>query len=138
MTFEDFEILQKDIFLQCSAMANTKGREYSRTVERFANFKRIAEKNKKLNPLDVCQIFLAKHIDGIDSFVENGRTFSEERIYGRIVDAIVYMTLMYGLIQEAEFEELKLAQGKVGVVGLTPDKVFSYQDLATERSFGKK
>jgi len=102
MTFEEFDKIQKDTFLECAAMSITKGKEYSRTADRFANFKRIAEKNKKNTPLDVCHILLSKHLDSIDSFVENGRVFSEEKIHGRIVDAIVYLTLLDGLIVEKE------------------------------------
>ena len=46
-------------------------------------------------------VYLLKHIDGISSFV-NGHKSQREDIRGRITDAIVYLCLLWGMIEETE------------------------------------
>tara|TARA_R110002012_G_scaffold61490_3_gene161239 strand:- start:3391 stop:3582 length:192 start_codon:yes stop_codon:yes gene_type:complete len=44
-------------------------------------------------------VYLLKHIDGIASFV-NGYQSQREDVRGRITDAIVYLCLLWGMIDE--------------------------------------
>tara|TARA_R100000458_G_scaffold12744_1_gene10536 strand:- start:452 stop:643 length:192 start_codon:yes stop_codon:yes gene_type:complete len=44
-------------------------------------------------------VYLLKHIDGISSFV-NGHKSQREDVRGRITDAIVYLCLLWGMIEE--------------------------------------
>jgi len=44
-------------------------------------------------------VYLLKHIDGIASYVD-GHKSQREPIDGRVIDAIVYLFLLYGLITE--------------------------------------
>jgi hypothetical protein len=41
-------------------------------------------------------------LDGIASFMKTHQTFSNEGVRGRIVDAITYLTLIGGMIEERE------------------------------------
>ena len=73
-------------------------KEYARKQSNaFANFERVADyigssKEK------VLMVFLLKHIDGISSFV-NGYQSQREDVRGRITDAIVYLCLLWGMIE---------------------------------------
>tara|TARA_R100001594_G_scaffold149739_1_gene208431 strand:- start:93 stop:287 length:195 start_codon:yes stop_codon:yes gene_type:complete len=44
-------------------------------------------------------VYLLKHIDGISSFV-NGHHSQREDVRGRITDAIVYLCLLWGMIED--------------------------------------
>lgn len=46
-------------------------------------------------------VYMVKHIDSIKHFVKENKTLSES-IKSRIVDARVYLSLLYGLIVEDE------------------------------------
>ena len=45
--------------------------------------------------------YLLKHIDGISAFV-NGYTSQREDVRGRITDVIVYLCLLWGMIEDKE------------------------------------
>lgn len=82
-------------------MGDTKGREYARSaVSRFSNFDRLSTLLDIPNT-QICLIYLMKHIDGIAYYVKNGNEASAEPIRGRIIDAITYLTLLAGMIEEA-------------------------------------
>lgn len=101
MTFDQFQKFQNELFEECKQIAQTKGKEYAHSEDRFANFKRCAEK-KKCSPLLVASIYLDKHLDSIDSYVAAGQTFSTETIRSRFVDAITYLSLIAGMVYEIE------------------------------------
>ena len=101
MTFLRFEELQSELHEKIRAMTSTKGREYANsTVDRLANFKDVADE-LGLTPEQVLLVYLKKHMRSIDSFCKNGETFSES-IQSRIVDAILYLELLAGLIEDRE------------------------------------
>lgn len=97
MTFPDFEELQKELFADIEKMRDTKGKEYANSDDRLANFKRVAAEIG-ISPLQVGWTYFKKHYDSICSYLKNGQEFSEEGIRGRFIDAINYLTLIYGLI----------------------------------------
>lgn len=102
MTHKDFNDLQYQLLQKVLQISETKGKEYANSdTDRLANFKRTAEKCG-VSPLTVLNVFLTKHMDSLDSYVRQGRTFSTESIESRIVDAITYLTLFYGLVIDAE------------------------------------
>ena len=76
-------------------------KEYARKQSNaFANFEIVA------NHIDsskekVLMVYLLKHIDGISSFV-NGHKSQREDVRGRITDAIVYLCLLWGMIDEED------------------------------------
>lgn len=110
MTFEDFDKYQRELFDECIQMRNTKGREYCVGRDRFENFKTEGAEIG-VDPLIVAEIFMNKHMRSIKSFIKNRSQLVapvlSEAIRGRFVDAIVYLTLMIGIIEEAEIEESK-------------------------------
>lgn len=107
MTFEEFDKFSEELIAECFKMRTTKGKEYAHSsVDRFANFKRIAER-KGVTPEMVASIYLQKHLDGIESFINTGLIHSEERVRGRIVDAITYLMLIAGILEEKYPTKLK-------------------------------
>ena len=76
-------------------------KEYARKQSNaFANFERVA------NYIDsskekVLMVYLLKHIDGISSFV-NGHKSQREDVRGRITDAIVYLCLLWGMVEHED------------------------------------
>ena len=76
-------------------------KEYARNQNNaFANFERIAD-YIDTNKQKVLLTYLLKHIDGICSFV-NGYRSQREDVRGRITDAIVYLCLLWGMIDDED------------------------------------
>ena len=74
-------------------------KEYARKQDNvFANFERVAE-HINTSREKVLMVYMLKHIDGISSFV-NGHKSQREDVRGRITDAIVYLCLLWGMIEE--------------------------------------
>lgn len=76
-------------------------KEYARKKSNaFANFERVG-KNLDISREEVLLVYLLKHIDGICSFVK-GHKSQREDVRGRLTDAIVYLCLLWGMINEEE------------------------------------
>jgi hypothetical protein len=101
MTHTEFDLFQVDLIKEVFQMNNTKGKEYSNGVDRFGNFNRLSLALGIPN-ITVGWIYLAKHLDSIASFVRNQEVYSTESIRGRIVDAITYLTLIAGMVEEVQ------------------------------------
>lgn len=99
MTFEEFDLEFDSLIAECRQMRDAKGKEYANGQDRFGNFKRISQR-LGVKPTAVCMVYLTKHLDSIESFIKTGKIHSNERIRGRIVDAITYLTLLHGLFME--------------------------------------
>ena len=66
----------------------------------FANFNRVAnllEEDRK----KVLMTYMLKHVDGIAAFVK-GHKSQREDVRGRITDCIVYLMLLWGMIEEED------------------------------------
>jgi hypothetical protein len=105
----------KVFFQKCLDVMNTKGQEYSGSEDKFANFKRLAKKYR-VPTEEICGIYMTKHMDSIDSFIRErraGKSVMElemglsEPISGRIGDAINYLFILKGIIDEEREEEAK-------------------------------
>ena len=73
-------------------------KEYARKQDNaFANFERIG-KNLELDKKEVLLVYLLKHIDGICAYVK-GHKSQREDVRGRITDVIVYLCLLWGMIE---------------------------------------
>ena len=81
-------------------------KEYAHTNKNvFANFERVANL-LGVNREKVLMTYLLKHIDGIAAYA-NGHKSQREDITGRITDAIVYLCLLWAMVDEGrEHEEL--------------------------------
>lgn len=76
----------------------TKGHDYSGDDDAFANFKRNGEL-LNLDPTKVWGVYFMKHIDAIQTYIREGEVQSEA-IEGRIDDAVLYLLLLRGMLQE--------------------------------------
>lgn len=114
MTFDDFATFQKELFDAAAGMSSTKGKEYSNGEDRFGNFVRLANR-LGIKREQVLYVYLTKHLDGIESRIVRGHILSSESTYGRILDAITYLTLLAGMLEEDE----RVAGHTVGTNGNT-------------------
>lgn len=75
--------------------------EYANSdVNCFGNFDRLSA-TLGISPEQVLLVYLTKHMDGINSYVK-GHKSQRESVKGRIVDAIVYLNLLYGMVLRSE------------------------------------
>ena len=99
MTRKQMQRQIKRIFLQIQETREEGEKEYARRSDNaFANFERIGE-SLELKREEVLLVYLLKHIDGICAFVK-GHKQQREDIRGRLTDAIVYLCLLWGMIDD--------------------------------------
>lgn len=88
-----------EVFKLCQLFRDNGQKEYAhRDDNAFANFERVGERCN-IDRKKVLLVYLEKHLDGIHSYV-NGHTSQREDVRGRILDSIVYQTLLYGMVEE--------------------------------------
>lgn len=75
-------------------------KEYAGGEDAHGNFNRLAER-LQLSPEKVLMVYLSKHLDGIDAYI-NGHKSQREGVHGRIEDAIVYLFLLHSMIEAPE------------------------------------
>ena len=77
-----------------------------------ANFKRVGE-YLNLSEEKVLMVYLLKHIDGIASYID-GHDSQREPVEGRIIDSIVYLFLLWAMIDgERQLDAIKEPVRKV-------------------------
>ena len=78
-------------------MRDSGQKEYaSSSDDVHANFKRVAG-SLNISKEKALMVYLLKHIDGISSYIDGNKSQRED-VTGRIIDAIVYLFLLYSLI----------------------------------------
>ena len=91
--------LMDDILKEVVVTRDSGQKEYAHDDDNvFANFNRVAhllEEDRK----KVLMTYMLKHIDGIAAFVK-GHKSQREDVRGRITDCIVYLMLLWGMIEE--------------------------------------
>lgn len=105
MTREQMRQFMEQIFKDQILSTYTAGqREYARDQEdAFANFQRIAA-DMGLDQKVVLWTYLMKHRDGVAAYI-NGHQSQREPVTGRLKDMIVYLFLLWGMIEEEERED---------------------------------
>lgn len=103
MRKDQFQRLLRETHETMVKLTATKGEEYANSeskdaADQHANFKRLSAE-LGLTPEQVLSVYLTKHLDAVKSFLRTDREFSEP-IEGRIDDAILYLILLKGLVQE--------------------------------------
>ncbi len=84
--------------------------EYARELDNaFANFERVAN-TLNISREKVLMTYLLKHIDGVSAFCD-GHKSQREDVRGRITDIIVYLCLLWGMIDENEENTSTIAEG---------------------------
>lgn len=81
----------------------TKGVDYAGETDALANFKDAAIA-LGMTPFQIWAVYHHKHQSAIDQFIKRGRVESEP-IEDRIMDAILYLFLLLGLVEDAKTEE---------------------------------
>ena len=89
------------IIKEVTLVRNEGQKEYAHDKEDvFANFNRVAnllEEDRK----KVLMTYMLKHIDGIAAYVK-GHKSQREDVTGRITDCMVYLMLLWGMIEEED------------------------------------
>ena len=97
MKKKKFDELFKDIIEEVKATRDDGQKEYAHTEDNvFANFERVAL-SLDISKEKALMVYLLKHIDGISSYIQ-GHHSQREDVSGRITDAIVYLFLLWAMI----------------------------------------
>ena len=99
MTHKEMHKLMDTIIKEVTLIRNEGQKEYAHDKEDvFANFNRVAnllEEDRK----KVLMTYMLKHVDGIAAYVK-GHKSQRENVTGRITDCMVYLMLLWGMIEE--------------------------------------
>ena len=100
MTTEEFKhLFDNEIMPAIRSMRDAGQKEYAQDADEiFANFHRIAE-DMDIDRKKVLMTYFLKHVDGINAFIK-GHKSQREDVTGRITDCIVYLMLLWGMINE--------------------------------------
>ena len=91
------------IFEQVETIHTEGQKEYAMDEDNvFANFDRIANQINMDREI-VLWVYLMKHIDGIASYLKGHRSQREE-VQGRLTDAIVYLCILWGMIESQDMK----------------------------------
>jgi hypothetical protein len=99
MDYIVFNALLDKIVAEEKKIGESKAKEYTQG-DRLDNFKRLANE-LNLTPAQIWAVYFKKHVDSIMSYCRTGNVLSED-IRGRILDARVYLSLLWGLVEEKE------------------------------------
>ena len=93
--------LMNTIFDSILKMHKEGQKEYAHDEDNvFANFDRVANQTNADRKF-VLWIYLMKHVDGIASYI-NGHKSQREDVRGRITDALVYLIILWAMINKDE------------------------------------
>ena len=99
MKHEEMMNLIDDILLKVKDMHTEGQKEYAMTEDNvFANFERIANQTGQSKEM-ILWVYLMKHVDGIASYIR-GHKSQREDVTGRLTDAIVYLCILWGMIED--------------------------------------
>ena len=93
--------LMNNIWSQVQQTRDEGQKEYAHTDDNvFANFDRVGSL-LSISSEKTLMVYLLKHIDGITAYL-SGHKSQREDVRGRIKDAIVYLMLLWAMIEERE------------------------------------
>ena len=99
MTHKQMHDLMDAIIKEVTVTRDSGQKEYAHDEnDVFANFNRVAlllEEDRK----KVLMTYMLKHIDGIAAYVK-GHESQREDVTGRITDCMVYLMLLWGMVEE--------------------------------------
>lgn len=103
-TKEDVQKLMAEIFADCQKTREQAHNEYAHTDNALANFERTgAELN--IPREKVWYIFAKKHWDGTLAWITGYRSQRED-VRGRIKDLIVYLILLWAMVDDEHEQEV--------------------------------
>ena len=101
MTYQEMQKVVRRQLKQVLKIRDAGQKEYARTdANVFANFERVASFTGVTRE-QALMTYLLKHIDGIMAHI-NGHKSQREDVSGRITDAIVYLLLLQGMIDDGQ------------------------------------
>jgi len=101
MTYKDMQKVVRRQLKQVLKIRDAGQKEYARTENNvFANFERVSSFTG-VSREQALMTYLLKHIDGIMAHI-NGHKSQREDVSGRITDAIVYLLLLQGMIDDGQ------------------------------------
>ena len=101
MTYKDMQKVVRRQLKQVLKIRDAGQKEYARTQDNvFANFERVSSFTG-VSREQALMTYLLKHIDGIMAHI-NGHESQREDVSGRITDAIVYLLLLQGMIDDGQ------------------------------------
>lgn len=101
MTTAEFEALLNRTHTRLLQLTQTKGAEYAHDADQLANFKRLGQR-LGMSSKAILMVYLTKHLDSIESYIRAPSSDLSEPIEGRIDDAILYLCLLKGLINDPD------------------------------------
>ena len=105
MNLDRFRRLSEKFIEDIKVVREDGQKEYARNQDNvFANFERVA-KDLGIKREEVLLTYMLKHKDGIVSWVR-GHKSQREDVRGRIKDHIVYLLLLWGMVEEDIRNEL--------------------------------
>jgi hypothetical protein len=91
--------MEKKIIPTVMRVRDAGQKEYAHDQDNvFANFERIAN-TLEISREKVLMTYLLKHMDGIAAHIK-GHQSQREDVEGRITDGIVYLMLLWGMVEE--------------------------------------
>lgn len=98
-TKQHVSMLQESIFKQLRAVREDGQKEYAHQDDRpFRNFETLAEELDRPRE-EMLWVFLKKHLDGILAYIK-GHKSQREDVRGRLKDAIMYLIILWAMIDE--------------------------------------
>tara|TARA_R100000231_G_scaffold139446_1_gene120717 strand:- start:2012 stop:2476 length:465 start_codon:yes stop_codon:yes gene_type:complete len=111
MRLAEHNELLEDIFDKVRDIRLAGQKEYAHDEDNcFANFERIANL-QGLSRESILMTYVLKHVDGIQSYVK-GHKSQREDVRGRIVDIIVYLTLLWGMADQDDITDAFITNEK--------------------------
>ena len=99
MNYIKMTSLMDNIWKQVQQTRDDGQKEYAHDQDNvFANFNRVGNL-LNVKPGNVLLVYLMKHIDGITAYLA-GHKSQREDVRGRIKDAIVYLCLLWAMVEE--------------------------------------
>ena len=99
MNYVKMTSLMDNIWKQVQQTRDDGQKEYAHDQDNvFANFNRVGNL-LNVKPGNVLLVYLMKHIDGITAYLA-GHKSQREDVRGRIKDAIVYLCLLWAMVEE--------------------------------------
>ena len=101
MNYVKMTSLMDNIWKQVQQTRDDGQKEYAHDQDNvFANFNRVGNL-LNVKPGNVLLVYLMKHIDGITAYLA-GHKSQREDVRGRIKDAIVYLCLLWAMVEEED------------------------------------
>lgn len=95
------KLINEKIIPTMTKMREAGQKEYAHDIDNvFANFERVAD-TLSIKREKVLMTYFLKHIDGIMAHID-GYESQRESVTGRITDALVYLTLLWGMLDGKE------------------------------------